>query len=1248
MSFLRSSMIWAVTIFLISISIDISSGDNLIQTGTYGSGDNFAGGSGTLSDPYWISNISDLQKMNSNLSAHYVIVNDIDASETYYWNNGSGFNPVGNISSRFNGSLDGQGLIITDLFINRSNEDFIGLFGYIGDQVVLKNISIIDCNITGEDLVGGLVGYNMGDFKHCSSSGIVVGYRSIGGLIGYNEKAALHNCKSSGIVSGLSNIGGFIGYNYRASLYSCSANGEVLCEDSNAGGLLGVNFDGFVINCTTMGNISGSGICIGGFIGFNVEGNVSICSASVNLTSEKPDVGGFIGYNLDGLVLNCSVKGKISGETRVGGFVGFNDHGKLSYCSAICDVQGTSSRVGGLIGYHQGIVTNCSSSGFVKGSYWSTGGLIGHNAGMVSNSSSMADVFTISWAIGGLIGSNEGDVSNSYSMGNVTGYKYTGGLIGENQGTVSDCYATGDVTSAFHYTGGLIGSNNNNVFNCSARGNISGYYSIGGLIGSNGRTVSDCNFTGSVSGNDCVGGIIGENNLGIVSNCWTNGNVIGGINVGGLVGYNYDGRISNSSSSGSVRGNWSIGGMVGYNFNGILSNSHTNSSVYGTHNLIGGGVGVNVYSEVLSCFSTGDVYGSDQVGGLVGYNNNSLVSNCYSLSIVSGNQFIGGLAGINYRGYIIYSYFAGYVKNGSNVGGLVGYFKNGGIGYSFWDNKTSGMNFTFTQFGRNTSDMMNKSTFTTAGWDFKNTWRIIDGFSYPYLRSINYGAPKITTEDVGTAYEGLLYLTDYDATSNIPGGREVIWNLTTNTGDWLSITKNGVLSGIPMNEDVGFYWVNISATIDDIRFDHSNFTLTVLNINNDPVINTPSLPDAVEDQLYNFKIDGIDIDPTNDIITWWMETNSSFLNINPYSGILSGIPDNDDVGTWSVRVSLFDGNGGYDNTSLSLTVINVNDDPQILPYELIDIFSDVPFFIDLDAVDIDPTEDTMEWSQRSNCGFASIDTETGNLTGIVPEGEFGEWWFNVTVFDGKGGSDWTNFTLSIEKENHCPILNKTDLTLYADEDSDGINLDLAEIFFDPDGDVLSFNYEVVFSLIVTFHDSMATIKPYPQWCGREIIHFTASDGEFSVRFNVTVIVYPVNDAPLRVSIISEPSYYEGRDQNVEATAFDYDTPYGDILTYRWESNISGVIGNGRSINLSLKAGIHLVTVTVTDSEGLSTSASKEIEILPEEIEEDPVDDEDDEDLLVFLVIIPVLILVLVVIVVYVIFKKRPVIDHVEE
>ena len=153
--------------------------------------------------PIEISNCSQLQAMKNNLSGHFVLVNPIDCTATGGWNGGLGFEPVGNTSNEFNGILDGAGHVINGLYINRSADYYIGLFGYTGSQAEFRDIHLEGVNVTGKMNVGGLVGSNNGTITNASSAGSVIAtLGTVGGLVGYQNNSPIINSYSTGNVSG--------------------------------------------------------------------------------------------------------------------------------------------------------------------------------------------------------------------------------------------------------------------------------------------------------------------------------------------------------------------------------------------------------------------------------------------------------------------------------------------------------------------------------------------------------------------------------------------------------------------------------------------------------------------------------------------------------------------------------------------------------------------------------------------------------------------------------------------------------------------------------------------------------------------------------------------------------------------------------------------------------------------------------------------------------------------------------------
>src|SRR5690606_22954872 len=110
--------------------------------------------------------------------------------------------------------LDGKGFKITGLYINRSSEDVVGLFGHADAASKISNVKLEDVNVTVDDydLVGGLVGYNYGSISYSSVSGRVKARSNAGGLVGYNAGNISYS-SASGVMTGNDVLGGLVGAN---------------------------------------------------------------------------------------------------------------------------------------------------------------------------------------------------------------------------------------------------------------------------------------------------------------------------------------------------------------------------------------------------------------------------------------------------------------------------------------------------------------------------------------------------------------------------------------------------------------------------------------------------------------------------------------------------------------------------------------------------------------------------------------------------------------------------------------------------------------------------------------------------------------------------------------------------------------------------------------------------------------------------------------------------------------------------
>jgi hypothetical protein len=109
--------------------------------------------------------------------------------------------------------------------------------------------------------------------------------------------------------------------------------------------------------------------------------------------------------------------------------------------------------------------------------------------------------------------------------------------------------------------------------------------------------------------------------------------------------------------------------------------------------------------------------------------------------------------------------------------------------------------------------------------------------------------------------------------------------------------------------------------------DRTEFTLEVINTNDPPMIINEDVLSVHEGEHYSVQYMAEDIDPSGDVLSWTLLTNCTFLDMHHSTGVLSGTPGESDAGSYSVNVTVTDGNGGYDSHIFDLIVLKVNNPP---------------------------------------------------------------------------------------------------------------------------------------------------------------------------------------------------------------------------------------------------------------------------------------------------------------------------------
>lgn len=285
--------------------------------------DTFFGGAGTQEDPYQIATVNHLQNIGDYLDAHFIQVQDIDATETAHWNNGEGFTPIGDDSDQFAGVYNGDGYEITGLIIDQSEESYIALFSTLSGTI--ENVNLVDIEIAGHGYVAGLVGSiaSEGEVINSSSDGSVSGNNRMGGLVAHNFGEIISSYSSAN-VEGVSRVGGLVGVNRNESRVSGSyATGTIDVTLSWGGGLIGSNEGGQVSRSFATGVVNGNN-SPGGLIGRS-SGRVEYSYAQVDVTGNE-NVGGLIGENYQGgEVTESYASGEVNANSSGGGLIGNNE-----------------------------------------------------------------------------------------------------------------------------------------------------------------------------------------------------------------------------------------------------------------------------------------------------------------------------------------------------------------------------------------------------------------------------------------------------------------------------------------------------------------------------------------------------------------------------------------------------------------------------------------------------------------------------------------------------------------------------------------------------------------------------------------------------------------------------------------------------------------------------------------------------------------------------------------------------------
>lgn len=556
-----------------------------------------------VSGKYQLSSLSHLLWITENSgrwASDYLQTADIDASATAVLNDGDGWLPIGNSSTNFTGSYDGQRYKIEGIYLNRST-NYNGLFGYAsGSSKYILGINIENAQIKGNTGTGAILGFSSAKrLTQCSSHGHILGSSYVGGVVGDASGMIMDYCQSSGSVTGSSYIGGLVGNISNSTYVNHSASIASINGTSYVGGIIGMtNYTScYIYRCYAAGSMNAGY----GLIGANYGGTPSVKFSfwDTEATGRSTSQGGGTGAT------TAQMK-TASTYQNVGWNIGhlwefsenFNGYPALTYLPWITPVAIQPEGDGTLESPY--LITSLNEL------YWIPSGTTAYFRQTANINASETALWNsgAGWSPKATFG-GQYDGQN-YTIDNLYIYRTSSDYLG-----LFNTLTYGSVIKNTHLKTVSVAGRN-------YIGGIAAKSTAGATL----TYIDNCSVTGCISAGTTVdgqfiGGFVGQSNSINYTNSYVDLNIYALLYVGGIAGDAYGGNLSRCFAKGYINGQHSLGGLVGraqsgYNGRGVqLENCYNRASIYGTQIPKGGLVGIMyAYSNLMkitNSYSTGSV-----------------------------------------------------------------------------------------------------------------------------------------------------------------------------------------------------------------------------------------------------------------------------------------------------------------------------------------------------------------------------------------------------------------------------------------------------------------------------------------------------------------------------------------------------------------------------------------------------------------------------------------------------------------
>jgi len=371
--------------------------------------------------------------------------------------------------------------------------------------------------------------------------------------------------------------------------------------------------------------------------------------------------------------------------------------------------------------------------------------------------------------------------------------------------------------------------------------------------------------------------------------------------------------------------------------------------------------------------------------------------------------------------------------------------------------------------------------------------------------------------------------------------------------------------------------------------DNASVSVSIAAVNDNPIAN-PDTASVNEDESVSINVLANDTDVDGDTLS---VANASVTagSVQVVGNQVNYTPDADFNGSATITYTIEDGAGGSANSTVAVTVVNVNDAP-VANNDTASVDEDSSVVVNVIANDTDVDNDTLELTAvNASTGTATINSD-GNLL-YTPDADYnGAATVTYTVSDGNSGSDSATVSITVNPVNDNPVAAADTGNVQEDET---VIINALANDSDIDGDSLQLSAASSSQGTATITgDNTLSFTPSADFNGTATISYSVSDGAGgSASSTVTVTVAPVNDAP----VANDDAEKVTEDSSVTLSVLENDTDVdNDTLSVTSASASEGTItvNANNSVTYTPPAdfdGAATATYTISDGNGGTATAS---------------------------------------------------------